>query len=40
MREEVEEEDLPVESDCLTDSDDEVDVLDILEDRELLRRDD
>ena len=40
MREEVEEEDIPVESDCLTDVDDEVDVVDILEDRELLGRDD
>ena len=40
MREEVEEEDLSVESDCLTDVDDEVDVVDILEDRELLGRDD
>lgn len=40
MREEVEEGDLPVESDCLTDVDDEVDVVDILEDRELLGRDD
>ena len=40
MREEVEGEDLPVESDCLTDVDDEVDVLDILEDGELLGRDD